>query len=602
MLTPEQLGAAAAELAAVERSLTDTATRFSARSACLRRVAGDSTTWWAGPRADAYRSTAADLIGPLTPLPAAIGDAQRVVAATRHAADELGRRLATIDRAVVDHHALIRWYRADVDHTWSTPGAEARARSQLRRLQQERASIEIEWASRSRSATITIERTASSLPRLGVPTGSAAVPLGPLLGPLLGHLHGQLGGPATPAMGADAVARWWGELDPGARAALLAVLPAVIGNLDGVPVAVRVDANRRSLQRALDAAPVGSDEWHRLQQFTDPDHPGRVDPDRQFLVFDPAGDGLVAEVFGDLATADHVAVLVPGMGSTLDGFHDLAGRAERLHRTAGATTAIVAWTGYDTPAGAALTPHAFEVVSDRQAEVGGDQLHSFVDGLRLETGAALTLIGHSYGTLTVGKALVDGAQVERVVFMGSPGVGVDRVGDFPPGAADEFFASEIKGDVVATLEHFGSDPTDPDFGARVFDSGDGDGLTPISRHAEYYDDGIAIENLATILTGGTPTAGRTDVVEYLTEPMEDLREFHGAVVDRIQEFDIPLVDDTVVDGAIEVGRRAGDITGQVGQVVIEEIGHFGQDAVEWSADRVADVVSGGADLVTGWFW
>ena len=41
---------------------------------------------------------------------------------------------------------------------------------------------------------------------------------------------------------------------------------------------------------------------------------------RRFLFFDPAGDGLAAEVFGDLGTATRIAVLVPGVGTDLQNF------------------------------------------------------------------------------------------------------------------------------------------------------------------------------------------------------------------------------------------------------------------------------------------
>src|SRR5689334_18052955 len=41
---------------------------------------------------------------------------------------------------------------------------------------------------------------------------------------------------------------------------------------------------------------------------------------RHFLFFDPAGDGKTAEVFGDLATASRIAILVPGVDTTLADF------------------------------------------------------------------------------------------------------------------------------------------------------------------------------------------------------------------------------------------------------------------------------------------
>ena len=36
---------------------------------------------------------------------------------------------------------------------------------------------------------------------------------------------------------------------------------------------------------------------------------------RQFLTFDPRGNGRIVEVFGDLVAADRIAVLVPGVAT-----------------------------------------------------------------------------------------------------------------------------------------------------------------------------------------------------------------------------------------------------------------------------------------------
>src|SRR4029079_7990870 len=78
------------------------------------------------------------------------------------------------------------------------------------------------------------------------------------------------------------------------------------------------------------------------------------DPDRHFLLFDPEGDGRAAEVFGDLTTARHVAVVVPGMNNDLDNF--TGGDAEKVQHQASQfdpdQVATIQWLGYDTPEGA----------------------------------------------------------------------------------------------------------------------------------------------------------------------------------------------------------------------------------------------------------
>src|SRR5262245_60660295 len=47
------------------------------------------------------------------------------------------------------------------------------------------------------------------------------------------------------------------------------------------------------------------------------------------LVYDPRGDGRIAQVVGDLATADRIAVLVPGVDNTLANFAGGLGNVRR---------------------------------------------------------------------------------------------------------------------------------------------------------------------------------------------------------------------------------------------------------------------------------
>ncbi|GDY64595.1 hypothetical protein SAV14893_039880 [Streptomyces avermitilis] len=72
-------------------------------------------------------------------------------------------------------------------------------------------------------------------------------------------------------------------------------------------------------------------------------------PSRDFLTFDGRGRGRAVEVFGDLATADRVAVLVPGSDTTLDTYGRFRAGALALHQRTGPRTAVIAWLGYETP-------------------------------------------------------------------------------------------------------------------------------------------------------------------------------------------------------------------------------------------------------------
>jgi pimeloyl-ACP methyl ester carboxylesterase len=158
---------------------------------------------------------------------------------------------------------------------------------------------------------------------------------------------------------------------------------------------------------------------------------------RRFLVFDPAGDGRAVEVFGDLATASRIAILIPGVDSTLADFdRGLGGVARRAPGEQGRTlyrqlskrdrnVAVISWLGYDPPEGIGLA-----AATEGRARAGATALTAFVgDLLRQRPGAAVTLIGHSYGAIVAGLAARRLPEVRDVVTLGAPGMGVRRAAD-----------------------------------------------------------------------------------------------------------------------------------------------------------------------------
>jgi hypothetical protein len=198
------------------------------------------------------------------------------------------------------------------------------------------------------------------------------------------------------------------------------------------------------------------------------------------------GDTLV---LGDLTAADHVAVLVPGMGADapLEG-SATAERARDLFAAASAidpSTAVVAWLGYEPPTLATA-------LLDDAAEPGGTALAAFVDGL--DPSATVTVVAHSYGTLVAAAALRAGMHVDDVVLLGSPGVGAPDADHLPLDGAG-VYAERAPLDGVAMSEAFGPDPADPRFGAVRLATGDAVG------HAAYFDPGtIALANVAAVVT------------------------------------------------------------------------------------------------------
>jgi pimeloyl-ACP methyl ester carboxylesterase len=165
-----------------------------------------------------------------------------------------------------------------------------------------------------------------------------------------------------------------------------------------------------------------------------------VNAGRTFTEFDESA-GTAVEVLGDLATADRIAVLVPGVNTQLADFdRGLGGVARRapavqarsilsqLHADdPKARVAVVAWLGYHPPDGV-----NWAAVTESRARSGAAELVSFVHSvLAQRPGADVTLVGHSYGSIVVGLAARELPEVHDVVVMGAPGLGVDSASDLP---------------------------------------------------------------------------------------------------------------------------------------------------------------------------
>ncbi|MEU5908305.1 alpha/beta hydrolase [Micromonospora sp. NPDC047527] len=348
---------------------------------------------------------------------------------------------------------------------------------------------------------------------------------------------------ASPAL----VRAWWSGLTPAQRRWLVLREPALVGRLDGVPVAARDQANRLLLgsrraellaerRRLLARVPPGPVASVRLRAVA-----ARLagldalaerltvagEPRAYLLGLDPAGEGRVVVALGDPDQADRVLTYVPGTGSGLDDAPGELGRAARvLDRCAalapGERSAAVLWLDYDAP------DFLHEAASAGQARDAGPALHRFQEGLRAShegPPARQTVLGHSYGSLVVGVAAREhGLAADALVFVGSPGVGAAHAGELgvPPA---QVWASQAPDDVIRLAQPvdelgrrallgtaplaavlgwpdrtghelwFGHDPSDPGFGGRVFRSGPG-------GHSGYWDPGNpALDGMARVVLG-----------------------------------------------------------------------------------------------------
>lgn len=263
-----------------------------------------------------------------------------------------------------------------------------------------------------------------------------------------------------------------------------------------------------------------------------------ADRARTFLSFDGRDGGRAAEVFGDLSRAGRVAVLVPGVDTSLDRYGRLRAGASALHQEVSARSAPLASVARgqarrpSTPAGTRTAPAASPVSATPSAVVawlgyrtpgtfGAEQLTAglagraapglrrFVRELRAaRPGVRVVLVCHSYGSVVCARAAAEPG-ISDVVLYGSPGVGADHVSGLRTGAG--VWAGRSAGDWISRVPHtrvrlpfatlgLGADPVSREFGARVFPAGDG-------GHSDYLRPGsVALANIARIVLDQAPAA------------------------------------------------------------------------------------------------
>jgi len=294
------------------------------------------------------------------------------------------------------------------------------------------------------------------------------------------------------------VQRFLASLDDVERRELAARYPGVVGALDGAPPELRYAANRLAMRAA---------------------GPPYRDQDGQFLLFDPRGDGRVAQVFGNLATARRIAVLVPGVATRAANFRTGVGdrsyrapatQAADLYRSATAhgagDFAVIAWLGYDTPDGVTIS-----AAREDLAQAGADALRRFVSGLvAVRPQATIALLGHSYGSTVLGLAAPGlPPQVTDIAAFGSPGMGVDDVTALHTtarvwaGQSARDWIRWVPGVRLFGLGH-GTKPADPAFGARPFATAD------VADHDHYLSPGTdSLRDLTRIATSGAVPGTRS---------------------------------------------------------------------------------------------
>ncbi|MEU5051120.1 alpha/beta fold hydrolase [Streptomyces sp. NPDC021096] len=276
---------------------------------------------------------------------------------------------------------------------------------------------------------------------------------------------------------------------PAALAPLRAATPAALQE--------RYAAQRAGIRAAEQAAAAHGDRRRAATLRA------MADPARRFLAFDGRDGGRTAEVLGDLARAERIAVLVPGSDTSLDTYGRFRAGAVALQRELGERAAVVAWLGYGTPG-----TFSTAVLTPARADTAAPRLRAFVEELSTAVPAARTsLVCHSYGAVVCARA-APGLPVADIVLYGSPGTGAaDHVGHLQTRAT--VWAGRGARDWIADVPHIrlalgfatvglGTDPLAKRFGARPFDAGS-------AGHGDYLEPrSTSLRNIARIVSGATP--------------------------------------------------------------------------------------------------
>ena len=303
-------------------------------------------------------------------------------------------------------------------------------------------------------------------------------------------------------------AAWWNSLNEKQRRHLIDHCPDEIRHLDGLPASVRDQANRNALKGYVDAngkehagalkdarddlkkaqdESASEEEIEQLKEKvadleaieleTDNDfreHSGLTPTYLLDFDYDEKYHRTTAIVSsGDPDTASYVSTLVPGIGTNVRGdLGDYIKRNENLRaQTAEAGTdpsdvATISYLGYVAPK--KDLGHLYQAADIGYADRAAPDLARFEEGLRASGKAnghsfTNTVIGHSYGSTTAGKAMTQVAEgtVDNFIMCGSPGAGADSIDQYNVPKGHVYESSVPEGDVVQGLgpdDTYGTNP------------------------------------------------------------------------------------------------------------------------------------------------
>ena len=375
-------------------------------------------------------------------------------------------------------------------------------------------------------------------------------------------------------------AAWWNSLTGKQQQHLIDHCPDEIRHLDGLPATSRDQANRHALKGWVDAngnEHKGALEYARGKLKEARDNSASEEEieqlkekvedleaiDRQTNNDDRARKGLAPAYLldfdydekyhrttaiissGNPDTASYVSTLVPGIGTHvgsdlkkyMDANENL--KAQTAHTGVDPSrVATISYLGYVAPEGPG--GKIYQAANIGYADRAAPDLARFEEGLRASGNAnghsfTNTVIGHSYGSTTAGKAMTQVAEgtVDNFIMCGSPGAGAESIDQYNVPKGHVYESSVPEGDAVQGLgpdSEYGTNPKKLDGIVHLSgDATDADGywswtdsvrrtagllpflkmdidLHSFANHDRYFDDGTRTsQDFSNIIAGGKQT-------------------------------------------------------------------------------------------------
>ena len=375
-------------------------------------------------------------------------------------------------------------------------------------------------------------------------------------------------------------AAWWNSLTGKQQQHLIDHCPDEIRHLDGLPATSRDQANRHALKGWVDAngnEHKGALEYARGKLKEARDNSASEEEieqlkekvedleaiDRQTNNDDRARKGLAPAYLldfdydekyhrttaivssGNPDTASYVSTLVPGIGTHvgsdlkkyMDANENL--KAQTAHTGVDPSrVATISYLGYVAPEGPG--GKIYQAANIGYANRAAPDLARFEEGLRASGNAnghsfTNTVIGHSYGSTTAGKAMTQVAEgtVDNFIMCGSPGGGAESIDQYNVPEGHVYESSIPEGDAVQGLgpdSEYGTNPKKLDGIVHLRgDATDADGywswtdsvrrtagllpflkmdidLHSFANHDRYFDDGTRTsQDFSNIIAGGKQT-------------------------------------------------------------------------------------------------